>query len=265
MKTKKLLILTGFFWIQSSVIFACSCNALFFCEFIKEETTIVAFQAKVIGHREYNPQSMAIYLEVIKKYKDGPGVTDTIKIYGKRDEAGCEVNVCDRYPIGDTLIIAIGSLWNHNQIINPDSLSENYWEYYPFLCQFIGLKVKNGMVKGKITKEVLEYPLTLFDDQLDGCRFSTEQLGNSWCSEDNFIVFPNPSSTDKATIKGDYNWNTFQKIRVFGADGRLFIELKDIKANPIYPLELEGFQDGLNIIEITCNGQVFYKKIIIEK
>jgi hypothetical protein len=265
MGTKKLLILIGFFWTQFSVIYACSCTAIYFCEYIKEETTIVAFQAKVIDHKQYNPQNIAIYLEIIKKYKDGPGMTDTIKIYGRRDESGCGIDVYDRYPIGDTLIVAIGSLWYYNQIINPDSLSENYWEYYPSLCQFIGLKVKNGKVRGRITKEILEYPLSLFDEHLDGCRFSVKQLDDLRCSEDNFIVFPNPSSSDKVAIEGDYNLNTFQMIRVFGADGKLLIELKDIKANPTYPLELEGFQDGLNIIEITCSGQVFYKKIIIEK
>lgn len=265
METKKLLILIGFYWIHLPVIFACSCEALFICEYIEEETTTVAFQAKVIDHKEYSPQNMAIYLEIIKRYKDEAGMTDTIKLYGREIEAGCAINVCERYPIGDTLIMAIGPAWDSNQIINPDSLSENYWEYYPVLCDFIGLRVRDGKVRGRITNEILEYPLTLFDDQLDGCRFSVEQLEDLRCSEDNFIVFPNPSSTDKITIKGEYLWNTFQKIRIFGADGRLLNEFNDVIAHPIYHVELEEFQDGLNIIEITCDGRVYYKKIIIEK
>lgn len=265
METKKLLILIGFFWFHLPAIFACSCEALFICEYIEEETTTVAFQAKVIDHKEYNPQNLAIYLEIIRRYKDEAGMTDTIKIYGKEIESDCAIDVHRRYPIGDTVIMAIGPSWSSMQIVNPDSLSESYWEYYPNLCTSISLRVRDGKVKGRITNEILEYPLSLFDEQLDGCRFSVEQLEELRCSEDNFIVFPNPSSTDKVTIKGDYIWNTFEKIRVFGADGRLMSEYNDVKAHPIYHVVLEGFQVGLNIIEITCDGRLYYKKIIIEK
>ncbi|HHG84598.1 MAG TPA: hypothetical protein ENJ82_07605, partial [Bacteroidetes bacterium] len=144
METKKLLILIGLFLVHSAVLFACSCDPLFICEYIEEETTIVAFQARVIDHKEYSPQNLAIYLEIIKRYKDEAGMTDTIKLYGREIEADCSINVFGRYPIGDTLIIAIGPFWDSNQIINPDSISENYWEYFPVLCDFIGLRVKEG-------------------------------------------------------------------------------------------------------------------------
>ena len=265
MKNKKLITLIGFLWIHLTGLFACSCQALFICEYIEEETTTVAFQAKVIEHKEYSPQNLAIYLEIIKRYKDEAGMTDTIKLYGMEIESGCAIDVHSRYPVGDTLIMAIGPSWSSMQIANPDSLSENYWEYYPNLCSFIALRVRDGRVRGRITDEILEYPLPLFDEQLDGCQFSVEQLEDLRCSEDNFIVFPNPSTTGKVRIKGEYRWNEFQKIRVFAMDGRLLSEFKDTKGSPVYHAELEGLQNGLNIIEITCSNRIYYKKVIIKR
>jgi hypothetical protein len=265
MKFKKLLILLGFYWLHLPVVFACSCEAVYFCEYIKEKTTIAAFQAKVIAHKAYSPKNMAIYLEIMRKYKDEVGMTDTIKLYGKENESDCAINVCERYAIGDTVILSIGPSWDNNEILNPDSLVENYWEYYPTLCDFLHLRVKEGKVRGRITNEIFEYPLALFNDQLDGCRFSVEQPKNLTCLEDNFIVFPNPSTTDKVTIKVDSLWNTIQKIRVFGGDGRLLSEFYDVKIHPIDYIEIEGFQGGLNIIEITCDDRRYYKKIIIAR
>jgi hypothetical protein len=52
---------------------------------------------------------------------------------------------------------------------------------------------------------------------------------------------------------------------VFSADGRLLDERKDIRGNPFGVIEFEIFQDGLIIMEITCDGRKYYKKVIIEK
>jgi hypothetical protein len=151
--------------------------------------------------------------------------------------------------------------------MNPDSLTENYWESYPFLCDFKRLLVKDGRVSGTIANQIFEYPLTLFDNQLDGCNFSVEQLEDSRCAANHYIVFPNPSSTGNVTIQSVYVWNPLQKIRMFGYDGRLIRELKaaDTSEYLYQRVEIKGLQDGLYIIEILCNDQRYYKKVIINK
>ena len=266
MKTKKMLALMGLFCIHLTMIVACSCSALFICEYIEAEASIVAFQARVIKHREYSPQNLAVYLEVIKRYKDEVGMTDTIKLYGMKQEASCDVYFShNRYPVGDTVIMAIGTSDYGYEFYNPDSLFENYWEYRPNLCKLIYLKVNDGTVVGIITNKISEYPLSWFDEQLEECGFSLEQLQELKCSEDSFILFPNPSATTEVSIRGKYSMNTFERIRVFAADGRLLSDFREKAGEHIYHWKLKGLREGLNIIEITCNGQVYYKKVIVEQ
>lgn len=263
MKTKNLVFLLVIIWLYPGITNACSCFTKFICEYIEEETTEVAFQAKVIAHKTYTSSNQAIYLELINRYKDEVGMTDTIKLYGRKIESGCAINLQLRYPVGDTIIMALGEIWNSWQIVNPDSLSENYWEYYPNLCSSVRLRVEDGNVKGRITEDLTEYPLALFDEEFENCNFSPEDLKEFKCSSEDFTLFPNPSLSDKITIEGKYRWNTFERVRVFTPNGQLHSEI--INESPNHKIEINKLQDGLYVIEIICDDQKFYKKVVVRK
>ena len=265
MKAKNIILFIGIFYFKTASVFACSCEVPFFCDYIKEPTVKVAFLGEVVAHAEYGPYNIAVYFRVLERYKDEAQFTDTVKIYGMEIESGCAINVTGRFPIGDTAAIALGPAWGGMEIVNPDSLMENYWEYYPNLCNFRSLRVHGNKVAGGIAEGIYEYPLHLFGPRLENCGFSQGELLGIKCSTDNFTVFPNPSVDGKIKIKADYLWISIERVRVFGVGGRLVGEYSDLEGRPYREIELTGFVDGINIIEVSCNGKKYYKKVVIEK
>jgi len=66
-------------------------------------------------------------------------------------------------------------------------------------------------------------------------------------------------------IEDDILVNLIEKIRVISFDGRVIEEFEGAEINPFYEIEISQYNDGLNFIEIQCNGERFVKKVIIDK
>ncbi len=236
---------------------ACSCVGIHFCSYIQDTSVHVAVQAEVIGSVTYGPDNSAVYLKVLKKYKENTALTDTIKVYGNHWSATCYVHVLLQFPVGATVIAAFG--WhqgNRNVLFNPDSLTENYYEIRPSSCSTILLSVENGVVSGRIAEGVPSYPLSNFEIALDQCQFPLPE--EIVC---NYSIYPVPSFNGKMYIEPNYNNDHVEKIRVFSIDGRLIGDFSGQYSSPGNPIFIDLPGSGIYVLEIFCNGDVHYKKI----
>ncbi|MCH2080885.1 MAG: T9SS type A sorting domain-containing protein [Saprospiraceae bacterium] len=262
MKKWSLFLFIVFFCLKISL--GCSCYRNYYCEFIKSEFTFAAFQAKVVDTVTYNDYNLAIYLEIMDTHKDLVGMTDTIKLYGSTVEAACAIHFLERFRLGDTVMMAMANEFESGfSITNPDSLSESYFEYYPHLCQFVGLRVHNNIIHGSIHEGVWEYPFPHFKESLSNCNYSDEVLQEYKCNHSTFTVFPNPTIGNFAFLKTENMRYRANSIRVFSADGRLVYQAENFEGRWSEPIKLENLPIGLSIIEITCLQRVHYLKVIV--
>lgn len=259
----KLSLLLLFFLITKSID-ACSCGAISFCEYYEDYNTVLVFKAKVVGHKnygidDYGNDNLAVYLELQKTYIDELGITDTVKLYGSSNEGTCAINVFSRYPLGDTLFTVISGEFETGLPNNPDAANEDHLEYFPILCNWLGLKVKNGIVKGYLNQDLSEYPLTLFEEGIRDCDFPEITYT---CPENDFTVFPNPSFDGSMTIRGTLHFDTISQIRVFSPNGQLLFEDFNRIGSTTQPLKISNFENGIHILEIMCNGERYYRKLL---
>lgn len=253
-KTFFLTLLHFTFLVQSK---ACDCAGIHFCTYIQDPSVDVAIQAVVVNSVSYTPTNGAVYMKIIKRYKVNIALTDTVKVYGNDQSAGCSIDVLNDFPIGDT-VIALFSHLDGNELVflNPDSLTENYYEIRPVSCYTIALHVKNGVVLGKIAQDVTSYPLNHFDEALQQCYFPSIE---SVCI---YSVFPTLSHENKVYIRQEYNIGIIERIRLYASDGRLIDEISNQTGNAedLIAFDLPG--KGMFVLEITCKGKKHYKKII---
>ena len=111
---------------------ACSCEWPIFCEFLEEPTVKLAFQAKVIKHAEYESDNLAVYLKLIKKYKDDIQVTDTIKIYYS--------------------LISVGAWIHHNDLVRSELSNDIHSIQASFFL------ITSGSTKRCEDRDLIQYP-----------------------------------------------------------------------------------------------------------
>jgi Secretion system C-terminal sorting domain len=261
MKTKLIFSTLGLIFISLNITIACSCYPNTFCEFMNSENVEVAFRGKVIRHTFYNPSNLAIYVEIEKKYNEIVSLADTIKLYGGEQSSLCEINLIARFPIGTTIITAIGK--SNLEIINPDSLTENYWEIRTSACSFLTLKLEEGSVIGKIAPNVSKYKLEFFEEKLKACNFSKIGLINFECLPENLIVYPNPTVNGRLRLNSSYFKKSIEQIRIFSIDGKLIRTQTEFENNFVDEIELTNLKNGIHIIELTADGERCYRKIIV--
>lgn len=257
--------LLSFFFLLAGLVqgSACSCLASYYCEFIRDSSVHVAVQAKVIHSVVYGPDNYAVYMKVIKNYKAGSPVTDTIKVYGNDWEASCFVNVLGFFPVGDTVIVAFDSFQlSPETLYNPDSLTEHYTEVRPTLCGMVSLAVQQGMVYGLIHPGVNNYPLSHFQNALNTCDFSGT-TGVSEQPELYFNIFPNPASDGRLYVRIEGQHDPIEKIRLFSIDGRLAGEYSNLAGDRYSPIEILLPGSGVHVLEIHISGKTYYRKAIM--
>lgn len=265
MKLKLLLIALCSFATLNS-IFSCSCSTIHFCEFVNSQESFLAFRGIIIKHSEFEPfpngfGGQAIYVKIIKKYKDNIGVGDTIKLYGSYDGATCTENLIQR-PIGSTMICAFGE-GNHNGgISNPDSLAENYWEWFPNSCFFPNLSLEDETVKGVINSQVRKYPLNLFEENLSNCNFTYDEIIDYDCTDQKMKVYPNPSIDGTVFIKSNYFSNSISNIEIYHIDGSPINSYQSFERINIDKIQVKGFRYGVNILKIEAANKTCFKYII---
>lgn len=256
MKKTCLFLLIVFTYVTESK--ACDCLIFNFCDHLHDPTVKVAIQAEVIRSVVYTSDNYAVYLKVLKKYKDEANITDTIKIYGNEWAATCYVNVLDQFLVGDTVITTFGFSWEEDPLLfNGDSLTENYYELRPISCDMVNLRVQNGIVSGRIYEGIATYPLSHFENALQQCDFSPPVT--AVC---HYSVYPIPSSDNKVYVRKEYTDNTIEKIRLLSIDGRLLQEYSGLLNDITEPVEIDLPGIGIYLLEIRCSGKVYYKKVI---
>lgn len=242
---------------------ACSCLQVHFCSYLRDTSVKVAVQAKVLNSVVYAPDNFAVYLKVLKIYKQEVPITDTIKVYGNDQDFACYVNVLGFFPVGDTVIGAFSSFqFTDAQLPNPDSLTEHFYEVRPTLCNMVVLNLEHGIVTGPITPELDAYPLDHFEDGLSTCFFPVVDVQEYQHPELIFRIYPNPSRSGKLYISSQSPHDPIEKIRVFSIDGRLNCEYSNLAQDQYNPVEIELDGTGVFVLEIHAGGKWYYQKAI---
>ncbi len=264
MKLKNFIVVVFLIFITSPKLWSCSCETLYFCDFVKDDSVKVAFKAIVIEKKDYGGDNLAIYLQIIHSYKSEIQTTDTIKIYGKEYGSSCALEV-QNFSLGDTIIMALGEL-NYFPIINPDSLFEDFSEFSPNFCDMVYLRIKSGIVSGWITEEVFKYPVELFDENLLDCDFPVKEEAEYLCpASDELKIFPNPSVNGYITLQSSHGYDSLKQVRVFAIDGRLMANFQNLVGNPDAAIEIELLGNGVHILELICEDRRYYKKVIVTR
>lgn len=243
---------------------ACSCFFEHYCTFIRDSSVQVAVQAKVINSVIYGQDNYAVYMKVIKNYKEETHpVTDTIKVYGNDWEASCFVNVLNYFPVGDTVIVGFTDFEMSPEVLfNPDSLTEHYTEVRPILCGMVSLAVQNATVYGLIHPGVNSFPLSHFQNALTTCDFSIT-TGVSEEADSDFRLFPNPSQQGKMYLLQENLNDPVDRVLVYAADGRLVREYRVPAGQGQSPIELEPGTAGMYWIEIHCGAKTYFRKAMV--
>ncbi len=261
MKTKKLFLFL-IMGLKATFGFCCSCEMLFFCEFIHKTTVHQAFKAIVIEEKDYGDDNLAVYLRVIKKYKEKIATTDTIKLYGRPWSADCSLLV-HQYNLGDTLIFALGDD-EGSPIVNPDSTTEAFFEFRPIICSLDILRVKQGKVLGSIKEGVTSYPLNLFEANLWDCSqiVSNVELQEYAHSPKDITIFPNPSNGN-VEIRYDNQFLDVTSIVVYSIEGRIIRVYKNFGKETKGSIPINDLPQGVYIFDINCGEYRLNKKVIV--
>ncbi|HOY03871.1 MAG TPA: T9SS type A sorting domain-containing protein [Saprospiraceae bacterium] len=263
---KKTIFFLAFLQIISFTSKACDCANSYFCSLIKDTSSRMAIEARVIAHKNYGMYNQAVYLQVIKKYKDELSITDTIKIYGSPNEAACAVNVAADFSLGSIVFLAFSHIddyaWD-GPIVNPDAGQENFSEFKPLSCNMVLLRVEEGIVVGAISEGVYNYPLGNFLTALQDCNYPPIETVEYKCPEVNYTVFPNPSPDGRLHIRSEFVSDYAEKIRVFSIEGRLIHEYSGLRGGPVKSMEIDRLGSGIYVLEITCGGRIYYKKVLV--
>jgi len=248
-------------YLSVNFVLACSCTRYSFCEFYQLPETKIAFKAIVLNNKTYSSENFAVYLKIIKKYKEEIPITDTIKIFGGPNEASCQLDV-RRFVDGDTLIGGV-AIYSNEPVIDPDSLLENFLDLDPGGCGTWFFKPRNNWISGFIDDKIFEYPLDLFEEVLkkDECSFDFNFIQNHYCRSDEFYLYPNPTTNSIVELRGDFRYLEIERIRIFSPLGKLLDVLPFQKSYAGIEIKSENFVRGLNLIEINCSGRRIIKKL----
>jgi hypothetical protein len=148
---------------------------------------------------------------------------------------------------------------------NPIPDTESYWEFSPVHCQVIILQIDEGVVKGKITEEIREYPWALFNDKLAECDFNFQELDAHRCADEDYIVYPNPNFNGKVKIRNSFRRPPINLIRVFDANGNFIQEQvfpTPVSETSLQTRSIQINNPGLYFLEIHCNENVVTKQVL---
>lgn len=246
---------------------ACQCERLYFCEYLKGPDKKIVIKARVANYKEYSPNNTAAYLEVLKVFRDDVGITNIIKLYGKATCCECLLDFTRQFIVGSTIYLAMGLEYNNQdagyEIINPEDIYENFWEFYPSSCLSVVLTTEEDRIMGPIAKDIFEYSLDIFEENLENCNFSLEELQQYQCADKDYIVYPNPSEDGTISISNNYKYSAIKNIQIFDTSGKLVFS-SDFEMKPFQKAQIEFLNSGLYIIAFTCSSDTFYKKIIVQ-
>ena len=249
-----------------SNMWSCTCDRLYYCEYLKNPDNQIAIEATVLHHKVYL-QNDAVFLRVDKVFRDDVGITDVIKLYGKAETADCHVNVLDRFPDGAKVYLIIELQYNGNDVshgfVNPDAIYEDHWEMAPLSCLLVVLEVHNNIVSGPILPELREFPLGEFEKYLQHCDFPEDVLNTNRCDQLPFRIYPNPSRDGIIHIGNHYRYTSIKRIRIFDLSGRnVYDETLDV-----YPLQkaiVTFTYSGMYILEFRCEENTFIEKLMVQ-
>jgi len=265
MKITKISLFVSFFILLfSGNTSACSCDKISFCEFYSKDNVKIALKGIVIKRKNYGNDNHAVYLKVLKKFREEEVFSDTIKIYGGTDDWECDLDVLKWFEFGDTILGAFDTRWAYSHITNPDSLSEKLTQLNPGLCGFYWFKVNNDKIRGWIDTDIYEYPIDLFETGIQDCDFEKSVIQKILCESDDFYFYPNPSTTSKIQLKGDFWRLEIERVRIFSPSGDLLDDLTGLRGFLSVEIHSEKFIPGLNILEIHCEGRIFLKKVFMK-
>ena len=256
---KNLFILLLF--LSSVSVNACCLDdgTLNFCSFLKDETLVSAFKGEITEIKKYSRFKRAFYVKVIRQYDNKKWLTATVKLYEEYRGISTDYRFSGDLAVGDTLLIAMNWENKHRKINNPDWWREWHTELIPEGCQTVILEERKGVIYGKITNDVWEFPAADFEQHLEKCDFPIDPdyqhpclIWNNYAPQ--FLPTPNlvelniESDSARIEVKNKYGIIVFQTE---------FIDRKQ----PFW-LTKSQLDKGLNFVEITCNGRKHYFKVL---
>lgn len=263
----RIIILSLFFFMSMSSTRACSCHQLYFCEYLKGPDKKVVVKVRVGNYKEYSDANTAVYLEVLKVFRDDVGITSIIKLYGSNECCLCMLDFRYRFKVNSILYLAIGLEYNNQDagysIVNPDAIYEDFWEFYPSSCLTILLAETESRISGSIAEGIAEYPASIFEERLENCDYSLDELQEYQCMDTDYIVYPNPSEDGTIYISNNYYYSAINRIQIFDTGGKL-VYTEDFEQTDYQRTKIEFIHSGFYIIAFTCAHETFYKKIIVE-
>ena len=224
-------------------------------------------KVRVGNYKEYSDDNTAVYLEVLKVFRDDVGITSIIKLYGSNECCDCQLRFRQKFIVDSILYLAIGLEYNNQDagygIVNPDAIYEDFWEFHPISCLTVVLSKEESRVMGSIAKDIGEYPLSIFEERLENCDYSLDELQEFQCMDTDYIVYPNPSEDGTIYISNHYRYSAINHIQIFDTSGKL-VYSEDFEQISYQKTKVEFMHSGFYIIAFTCAQETFYKKIVVE-
>ncbi len=260
---KQILLTSLFLLALPPNLVACSCTGITFCELVHRSYFAIAFKGEVIDNVEYDDGNVAIYIAIEKVYRGDNSVTDTIKLYGSQASSVlCEFDVVSKFPIGTEMIAAVGR--SSQTITNPDAATEDYWEVKTSPCIFVNLQISNGNVNGAVAPEIMEYAFDEFEENFDDCISINSDLKKIKCSENNLLVFPNPTFDGNVNLISNFFENSIAQINVYASNGKFVKTRNHLDIGFSNNISLSQLPKGVHVLEIISkDDQKCYRKILV--
>lgn len=248
------------------ITFACSCLPFFFCNALHSNAPLVAFKGVVIDTVTYNETNQVVVIKVLKRYRDDFGLTDTLRLFGQHNTAGCAVDVLDAFHLGDT--IRVLTKQNYQPADIPGVPQGHYYQNYLVSCATKVIYNRGSLVNGYLYesdqgKKYYEYPADLIETALDNCSFGNETLTQTPFDSNQFDLLPNPVSGNFFYIKPRHSSiYKLDKVRLIAVNGRLVREYPATEFNIMQEFDLSGLPRGVYIVEVVYQGQSAFKRLV---
>lgn len=227
----------------------------------------IVIKAKVGNYKEYSLNNTAVYLEVLKVFRDDVGISKVIKLYGSNVCCLCLLDFQRRFLVGSIVYVAVGLEYNDmdagHTINNPDNAFEEFWEFYPSSCLTVLLTEDGEKLTGAIAPDISEYPLSVFEERLNNCSFSLEELHEYQCMDTDYLIYPNPTEDGTIHIENMYKYSAIKHVEIIDISGRS-VYSQNFEIDPFQRTDVTLPHSGLYIIAFTCAETTFYKKVIAE-
>ncbi len=240
---------------------ACRCteDVFFLCHYMEGDEDRLVLKVKSLEHSLSDGETKITTLLIEQRYQDALGVPDTLRLSSFSPFNSCAADVHATFPVGEVFVLGL-VIDDLTELPLP---SATVWNHFIHLCSYTELKVEGGQLRGPLTPNVMEYPLALFEQQLEEgtCAFYQQLVTD--CSATDYTVYPNPLRSGTLYISPHPGGRPAKDIRLFSSGGQLVRQHKFI-STASQPLVLGQLAAGIYWLEISCGEHRKVKRLVVQ-